>query len=65
MLLDYSQISSENEMDFAVRLTKECKVATVPVSPFYSNEVDNKTLRICFAKTDETLLEAANILKRI
>lgn len=65
MLLDYSQISSDSEMDFAVRLTKECKVATVPVSPFYSNEVDNKTLRICFAKTDETLLEAANILKRI
>lgn len=65
MLLDYSKITDENEMDFAVRLTKEYGVATVPVSPFYSSPIDNKTLRICFAKTNETLLGAAEILKRI
>lgn len=65
MLLDYSKITDENEMDFAVRLTKEYGVATVPVSPFYSSPIDNKTLRICFAKTNETLLNAAEILKRI
>lgn len=65
MLLDYSKITDENEMDFAVRLTKEYGVATVPVSPFYSSPIDNKTLRICFAKTNETLLSAAEILKRI
>lgn len=65
MLLDYSKITDENEMDFAVRLTKEYGVVTVPVSPFYSSPIDNKTLRICFAKTNETLLNAAEILKRI
>ena len=61
-LLDYSAISDEKELDFAVRITKEFGVASVPVSPFYHDKQDNHVLRFCFAKTDETLVKAAGIL---
>jgi methionine aminotransferase len=64
-LLDYSEISNENEMDFAVRITKEFGVASVPVSPFYHKKQDNRVLRFCFAKTEETLEKAAAILNTI
>ena len=53
--LDYSAISDENDFDFAVRLTKEKKVAAIPVSAFYKDKTDNKVLRFCFAKEDHTL----------
>lgn len=56
--LDYSAISDENDFDFAVRLTKEKKVAAIPVSAFYKNKTDNKVLRFCFAKEDATLESA-------
>ena len=61
-LLDYSSISDEKEMDFAIRITKEFGVASVPVSPFYHDKQDNHVLRFCFAKTEETLIKAAEIL---
>jgi methionine aminotransferase len=61
-LLDYSAISDEKEMDFAVRITKEYGVASVPVSPFYHDKQDNHVLRFCFAKTEDTLIKAAEIL---
>jgi len=61
-LLDYSAISDEKEMDFAVRITREFGVASVPVSPFYHDKQDHKVLRFCFAKTEETLIKAAEIL---
>jgi methionine transaminase len=61
-LLDYSTISDEKEMDFAVRITREFGVASVPVSPFYHDKQDHKVLRFCFAKTEETLIKAAEIL---
>lgn len=64
-LLNYSAISDEKELDFAFRLTREFKIASVPVSSFYNNQTDNKMLRFCFAKTDETLEKAAKILCKI
>lgn len=64
-LLDYSRISEEKEFDFAVRLTKEFGIASVPVSSFYHNQSDNKVLRFCFAKTTETLEKAAEVICRI
>jgi methionine transaminase len=64
-LLNYSNISNEKEMVFAERITREFKIASVPVSPFYHNQEDNKMLRFCFAKTTETLEKAAEILCRI
>jgi methionine aminotransferase len=54
----YAAISNESEKDFAVRLTKEAGVATIPLSAFYKTEVNNSVLRFCFAKKEETL-EAA------
>lgn len=65
LLLDYSRISDEKEYDFAIRMTKEHKLATVPVSPFYSTETNNHTVRVCFAKTEDTLDKAAEILNKI
>lgn len=64
-LLSYEGISEERETDFAIRLTKEFGVASVPVSPFYHNGTDNKILRFCFAKQTETLEKAAEILCKI
>jgi methionine transaminase len=64
-LLDYSRISEESEMDFAIRLTKEFGIASVPVSPFYHEKEDHRVLRFCFAKTEETLEKAAAIICRI
>ncbi len=64
-VLDYSAISEEPEMEFATRLTKEFGVASVPNSYFYHKPVNNQTLRFCFAKSNETLEKAAEILCRI
>jgi methionine aminotransferase len=64
-LLDYSAVSDKKEMDFAEWLVKEHKLAAVPVSPFYREKVDNHALRFCFAKTEETLRKAGEILCRI
>ena len=64
-LMDYSDITDEGDMDFAVRLTEEHKVASIPVSVFYPDRLDNRVLRFCFAKREETLEQAAEILCRI
>jgi methionine transaminase len=64
-VLDYSKISDEPEYEFAIRLTKEFGVATVPNSYFYNKLLNNQTLRLCFAKSNETLEKAAEILCRI
>lgn len=63
-MLDFSNISDENDIAFAERLTKDHKIATIPTSVFNKGERDFKQIRVCFAKTDETLAEAASILKR-
>ena len=64
-LLDYSAISDEPETEFAIRITKEFKLASIPVSAFYHDHDDNKVLRFCFAKKEETLDKAAEILNKI
>lgn len=64
-LLDYSAISDEEDVDFAKRLTTEFKVASIPVSVFYHNPVQNHVLRFCFAKEEETLFRAGDILTKI
>jgi methionine transaminase len=61
-LMDYSAITQEGDADFAVRLTKEKKLAAIPLSVFYHDGYDRKLLRFCFAKKDETLERAAEIL---
>lgn len=64
-LLSYQKISDEKDTDFAIRLTKEYKIASIPVSVFYQKNIDEKVLRFCFAKKEETLEKAAEILNRI
>ncbi len=61
-LLNFSKITDEKDTDFAIRVIKEAGVAAIPTSVFYHKPVDNKTLRFCFAKEDETLERAAEKL---
>lgn len=64
-LLRYNTLSKEKDTNYAIRLTQEFGVASIPISVFYHNNVDNKVLRFCFAKKEETLEKAAEILNRI
>jgi methionine aminotransferase len=64
-LLDYSRITDEKDTDFAIRLTKEYKLASIPVSVFNENHLDQKLLRFCFAKKEETLEKATEILCKV
>ena len=61
-LLDYSKFSNEVDSDLAVRLTRQAKVASIPVSPFYQADPGHRVLRFCFAKDDDTLARGAAIL---
>ena len=62
-LLDYSAITSEADMDFALRLTKDHGVASIPTSAFLYKQQAPPVLRFCFAKKDETLEAAAERLR--
>jgi methionine aminotransferase len=68
ILLDYSAISTLSDRDFCLWLIKEVGVAAIPLSPLYPAEQrenynkNNKVIRLCFAKNDDTLLKAAKIL---
>ncbi len=64
-LLNYSAITDEYDVNFAKRLTREHKIASIPVSVFNHKQQDDKVLRFCFAKTEETLEQAAEILNKI
>ena len=61
-LLGYEKITDEKDTDFAIRLTKDYRLASVPVSVFYHQPTDHKMLRFCFAKKNETLERAAEII---
>lgn len=61
----YTEISDEGDFAFAQKLTREQKVATIPVSSFYTNGTDHKVIRFCFAKKKETLENAATRLLKI
>lgn len=64
-LLDYSKISDESDLDFAIRVVVEFGVATVPFSAFHHEKTKDKIIRICFAKPDSLLEETAKKLKSI
>ena len=52
-----------SEADFCQWLTAEIGVAAIPLSAFYGNGFDQKVIRFCFAKKDDTLLAAIERLK--
>lgn len=64
-VLDFSEITSEKDTDFAKRLTIEKGLASIPLSVFNDHQRDDKVLRFCFAKTEDTLKAAAEILNKI
>lgn len=64
-VLDYSKITNEYDVDFAKRLTVEYGLASIPMSVFNEHNLDQNVLRFCFAKTDETLKKASDILNQI
>ena len=63
--LRYDAISDERDTDLAVRLTREHKIASIPVSVFYREPPAHKVLRFCFAKSEQTLERGAEILSSI
>lgn len=64
-IVSYKKITDEYDYDLAIRLTKEIKVASVPVSVFYKDKKDDKLLRFCFAKDDDILDKAAELLCKL
>ena len=64
-LMDYSEISDQSDIEFTEWLTKEKKVATVPVSVFYHEKTDHKVVRFCFAKNNNELEQAAELLSKL
>lgn len=64
-LLDYSSVSDKSDMEFSEYLTKEIGVAVIPLSPFYEDRKSRSLIRICFAKSDEVLKEAAKKLSAL
>lgn len=64
-LLSYKNISQRPELEMAEWMTKEHKVASIPVSVFYKDGTNQHLLRFCFAKREETLEKAAKILRNL
>jgi methionine aminotransferase len=64
-LLSYDGLSDKKEKEMAEWMTRRHKVASIPVSVFYNDNTDQKLLRFCFAKKEETLSKAGEILRRI
>ncbi len=64
-LFSYDGITEEKEKDFAIRITREYGVASIPLSAFYASEREDKILRFCFVKKEATLDEAVNRLIKI
>ncbi|HEX6891853.1 MAG TPA: methionine aminotransferase [Chryseolinea sp.] len=64
-LMSYKQISNKGDVEMADDLLKKSKVASIPVSVFYKDGTDNRLLRFCFAKKEETLEKACTILRTL
>ncbi|WP_256011534.1 methionine aminotransferase [Desertivirga xinjiangensis] len=58
-------ITEEKDIDFVQRLTKEHQVAAIPASAFYNRGNDYGIVRFCFAKKQETLEKAVNLLAKV
>lgn len=65
VLLDYAVLSEEKDMDYAQYLITEKGIASIPISVFTHNHIDNQQLRFCFAKRKETLEKAAELINKL
>lgn len=64
-LLDYSNISNDGDIEFTRWMTREKGLASIPTSVFNRSGEDFRQIRVCFAKTDETLTAAAEIINKL
>lgn len=64
-LLDYSAVSGLPDVEFCRELVEQHGVAAIPLSPLCETPPEARLLRFCFAKSDETLLAAADRLRRV
>ncbi|MBN3752954.1 pyridoxal phosphate-dependent aminotransferase [Paraburkholderia sp. Tr-20389] len=65
MLARFRGFSDESDSDFVLRLIRDAKVATIPLSAFYTDGKDDGVIRLSFSKDDETLIEGARRLRSI
>ncbi len=64
-LASYSKISDERDIEFVKRLTRDAGVAVIPISVFYRHHIDESVIRFCFAKEEETLKRAAELISKM
>lgn len=64
-VVSYKRISDEPAVAFARRLVEQVGVATIPLSVFYDSQHDDHLIRLCFAKTTDTLRQAADRLSHL
>jgi methionine aminotransferase len=64
-LADFSEISTQNDMDFVVDMVKNKGISLIPVSPFFDREIAHRLVRFCFAKSDTFLTQAGEKLCQI
>ncbi len=64
-VVDYAGVSDLPEAEFCQWLTREVGVAAIPLSAFYEGGFEQRLARLCFAKRDETLVEALKRLKKL
>jgi methionine aminotransferase len=63
--VSYQNLSEEHDLVLAERLTKEACIASIPISAFYGQPTDFRVLRFCFAKNEDTLLKAGELLNKV
>ncbi len=63
--VNISDVSGLSETEFCKWLTSEIGVAAIPLSAFYGNGFDQRVVRFCFAKKDETLNAALERLAKL
>jgi len=64
-LLSYAGVKTLPEKEMAEWMTKELKLAPIPVSAFYQNGDNQQLLRFCFAKSEATLEKTGEILRKL
>ena len=64
-LLDYSKLSDETDVEFTLRLARDFGIATMPVSTFYHEKNKSRYIRLCFAKDNAKLEQAAEMLLKV
>ena len=63
--VDISEVSDLKEAEFCKWLTTEIGVAAIPLSAFYADGFDQRVVRFCFAKKDDTLNAALQRLAKL